>query len=473
MVFPLVFFDFYYDIADAKYLFFTIATLITSFLLLVCILISVVKRETHEEIKIHTAAKWCVVWCMVNVISYLISEYKTIALAGTDGRNFGLVTVLCITILFFVVQFSDISFNLICGMFTLTACLVSCLGVINSYGFDPIGFYEGVRPDLKMFYQTTIGHIDICATYYAIAFPIAAFSFIKSKELKRRVIYGMASLVIFAGMFACGCDSGYINLGVTIVFLLIFANNIAEINLTGTLVIAVMSLAKIMMYVNLKVPSAKEMDSIAIIFTDNRVFLTVIILVSAYLAICNITGKLMKKYLYVTAISVLAAVICIAVYFSVFDINKDIGSVSNLIRWNDKWGSYRGYIWRISLENYCNLPIVNKLFGTGPDTLEPVLMVNYEKEMYSMFSAYYDNSHNELIQYLCVTGIFGLITYAGIVVAVFISGVKRCRENESALPIYMGIVCYFIQSFVGINQIMTTPLYFLCMAFISTEKNKK
>ena len=256
--------------------------------------------------------------------------------------------------------------------------------------------------------------------------------------------------------------------------MIIFAGDISEINMTGLFVIVLMGLAKIMMIINVKVESAKEMDSIALVFTNIRVVLTVVIAIVIYLIICNITGKMMKKVLYAIVGLFIGVFIVATIYYSMFDRKSDLGMLENLIRFNDEWGSYRGYVWRIACENFSGLPVINKLFGTGPDTIEPVLMINYKKEMFDMFSAYYDNVHNELLQYLCVNGVFGVIAYICIAFSAFISGIKQYKKDETVLPVCMGVICYFVQSFVGINQIMTTPLYFLCMALLArSEKNNK
>ena len=155
-------------------------------------------------------------------------------------------------------------------------------------------------------------------------------------------------------------------------------------------------------------------------------------------------------------------VICFTTVFK----EADLGKFETILRFSDSYGSYRGYIWKVLVKDYRDMPFINKLFGIGTDSLRPYLVAKYGDKMYRVTNAYYDNAHNECLQYLVTTGIIGLITYAGLVIA----SIKNALKNENSWIIPAAVLCYLAQSFVNINQVVTTPLFFIMLSLLNCRE---
>lgn len=465
-VFPLVFWDFYFDIADTKFVFFAATTLGTILTLLFDLIVTVIKKNEVQYI-IPKTGIWILIWSLINFISFIISDYRNIAFIGTKGRNFGLVTVLCIAIMFFVVQFSSLPKKIIINIFIVSSCLVAILGILNSYGIDILGFYREVRLDLRMFYQTTLGHIDICSSFYGITLGISMAMMVFEKRTGYKKYYFFTSALIFCAQYCSGCDSGYINLLVIFVTLYIFIKEVEQFKDLCVLAGIFVTLAKVLLIVNGIFDSSKEMDSLTLLFGNTYFFLCSLIVLILIMLFVNKTGKMHKKMVFFCLVVGIIAVALGVIYFTFIDKKKDIGIITKLLRFNDEWGSRRGYVWRITVENFSSLPIVNMFFGTGPDTMEPVLSAKYAEEMLFRFDAFYDNAHNEYLQYLTVNGILGLISYIGIIVtALYENYKKKMCTDYVELALITGIMCYVIQAVVNINQVITTPFLFLMVAVL-------
>lgn len=61
------------------------------------------------------------------------------------------------------------------------------------------------------------------------------------------------------------------------------------------------------------------------------------------------------------------AMIGIMVYFSCIDTKTDLGSFERIIRFNDIWGTHRGFMWIRSIWIFGDASFIEKLFGVGPD----------------------------------------------------------------------------------------------------------
>ena len=84
----------------------------------------------------------------------------------------------------------------------------------------------------------------------------------------------------------------------------------------------------------------------------------------------------------------------------------------------------------------------------------------------------YDNAHNEYLQYLVTTGLFGALAYVGLIVSTMVmlirtavSVFKKEADTEGVfLALALGISGYASQAFVNLNQSLTTPYMFLMIA---------
>ena len=85
-------------------------------------------------------------------------------------------------------------------------------------------------------------------------------------------------------------------------------------------------------------------------------------------------------------------------------------------------------------------------------------------EMLEVTKRTYDNSHNELLQYLVTTGLIGMVSYIGL----FITGmkylIKNLEDNPAVAACLAAAAGYWVQGIVYLNQPITTPLYFVMMA---------
>ena len=182
--------------------------------------------------------------------------------------------------------------------------------------------------------------------------------------------------------------------------------------------------------------------------------------------------KIIKYMLVMASFVLITAYLFVLFYFSVVDKKTELGKWSGLLRINDEFGSYRGYIWRVVVEEFKDLSIIKKIFGIGPDVLYPLVYEKYGNDMYKVTNAYYDNAHNEILQYLITTGIAGVVTYISFLVVKVKKFISLKGQSEYNKIIMCSCVCYFMQSFVNINQVVTTPMFVIMLCMLNAEEEK-
>ena len=151
--------------------------------------------------------------------------------------------------------------------------------------------------------------------------------------------------------------------------------------------------------------------------------------------------------------------------------------LGDYLKFRNEWGTFRGYVWRATLDEYSKLPILNRIFGSGPDTYVGYMVTNRWNEMNQITGQFYDAAHNEYLQYLFTVGPFGLLAHLGILVfsvrAAF-SKARALRERQDgSLPrVYsaylyalgIAVICYAFQAFVNINVPVAAPVLWALLA---------
>ena len=133
---------------------------------------------------------------------------------------------------------------------------------------------------------------------------------------------------------------------------------------------------------------------------------------------------------------VLLAAMTLAVLFMLYDVNvaghgQRYKGLQSYLLFNDEWGTHRGYVWRIAVEDYKRFPLIQKLFGYGPDTFGFVTRMNNYPEMVERYQELFDSAHNEYLQYLVTIGPVGLLAYCGVHIA---AAIQVGEEAKGGIP---------------------------------------
>lgn len=489
-IYPLVYHNFYYDIVTCKYIFFLAFTGILLILLIFSMpddfFSGLNLKNNLNNIKFRVCDYFVIGFFVSNVISVILSDNKIYALSGADGRNMGLLTVFAICVLYFVISRNYVESSEFYYVLCIGSICVSMLGIMNFLNIDILGFYKGLTYEQKLNYISTLGHIDVYTSYFSISIPILYIVYLTTHS-KRLKIMSFISLVInICGLVAGQCDSGYIIMLVSFVLAIVLIKGRQRYSVYLFPIAVSAIIIKVMFFINNKQAEKRELSRFAeYVYSDYVCIFIILLFIICVLIERDKIIDMSGVWKLVLEMSISGIIIYIAAVFIFTMILKDVslGSMEGVLRFNDSFGSYRGYIWKLLIKDYKDMNICEKIFGIGTDTMRPYLVQKYGNSMYVVTNAYYDNAHNELIQYLITTGITGLIMYIGFVVC-SVKGCIKCskkcsingsincsieEKNAYRIIFLAAVLCYIIQSFVNINQVVTTPLFLILLSCINKE----
>ncbi len=151
---------------------------------------------------------------------------------------------------------------------------------------------------------------------------------------------------------------------------------------------------------------------------------------------------------------------------------EGIFAVLNSLKIQDRFGSGRGYIWRTTIEGWLDLPLWDKITGYGLNCYYSFIQKYDAAGATEMFVGMkLVDAHNEFLQFLVTTGVFGVVGYFGLLISTVVSSAKKYLEKPIML---LGIVVpcgYMAQGLVNNPTVFLTPYLFLMLGIIkSLEK---
>ena len=411
-------------------------------------------------------------------VTLLVSGNGRQAFLGGDGRYMGYAFFLAAGLAYLFISRHNILQEYQLLAFELSMALACILAVFQACSVDLFNLITPIAEQQRGIFISTFGNIDVFSAFLSISVPISMYMIcFKNSKSKLYFVYYITAALGFAGLMLSNSDSGY--LGVFVAFWVICLLSFKDIkslckfsDLCALFFLTALVYGLLYRFDIVK----REMSFLSELITNSNLvyIMTALFLVtSMFLRVIKFSSKSLKvlKTVYIAvSVFLFVSVIGAIIYFTKINPDFDLGSFEVYLRFNDYWGSKRGFVWRIYLELYNGFPFLQKLFGCGQDCLSIALTRDLFNEMVA-FGNYTNNAHNEYLQYLVSIGFFGLAAYMTFVISALVKLFKDKENSFLSYPVAVCIIAYLVQAAVNITQPIVTPMLFLFIALSRCAKS--
>ena len=410
--------------------------------------------------RISLAQKLVILFLIVCTISTLLSAYPVIAWAGS-GRYEGLATILLYGLVFLAVSAFG-TYKKIYLYALMASVLFNCvLASLQLAGGNPLGLYpQGMTyHDAFIKYNGeflgTIGNADLFSAFLCLAIPLLACGamFVSGKAV--RISCGVLALWSAAILLLSGVSAGVVGLiGCAMVCLPLVLN---QINPHG-----------------LKPTKDNLSEAAPDKFVSGEIHSTKI-------------GSIKKAYLAMFGLGALGLVL---IFFLGPFMGGTAAEIAQILRGNisEEFGSGRIKIW----QNTLALVPEHWFFGGGPDTLAARGNITFSRDIEALgirVEALVDSAHNEYLNWLVNTGIFGLGTYLAALLSsaskwfklsavpakaatappTTPAGPSKPGFNPVVFALGAAVLCYCIQAFFCFSLCPVAPLFWICWGLLDSS----
>ena len=421
-------------------------------------------------------------------ISYLLTPYKDTALWGYPGWYMGWMSQLLFVLLYFFVsrffKWNGDLFYILLG----TSCIVFLLGILNRFQIDPLEMYTGVEMGNRVMFLSTIGQATWYSSYVCVVFPIGLFFFWQCRRKIKKILLGIYVFLGFATLVTQNSDSAYIAIALflLVLFLFSFDDNEKLIHFLGVIVLALFAF-KMMGLLQILFPDAAiKLESLST-FCSQSVVTLILLLLAAGIYVLLIwmdkrekldaqRWKILPKLVIIFAGVGVVAVLGVVWLTTTKNMPDFLSFLYKIEYFNfdTNWGNGRGFTWQWCGRIFSEYPVINKIFGCGPDCFADYGYAYYASELSSKWgNNVLTNAHNEWFTSLLYFGIAGCLTYIGIFISEIAACFKSALEKPFLIAIIMVIVSYMGHNLFCYQQLVCTPFVFIFIGMGERIRSKE
>lgn len=411
---------------------------------------------------------------------------------GKEGRKLGaMVWLLCVAMYMMLSKYLRPGKWMI-WTFLVSNILVCILAILNFWAIDPLGMYENLMEAQHAMFISTIGNVNACASYLCMVLPAGMVLYFLCKDRKLQVITG---IFLVLGFWTCYCtksQSWLLGIGAAFLVLLWFAmcdhfhmRRFLELCslfwVSSVLMKLTFSIGKMKNYLGLMFRYFMAEGFQNRVMLNGFVLLVMGILFGGGIFYIWKREKKEKELPYHTlrkgvflffALTAVAAVLLLVAANLNRNSWEGIFSWLNHLKLQDSFGSSRGYIWRISVKSWLDMPFWKKLTGYGVNCYHMLIQQYGGEGVADVFDgAILVDAHNEFLQFMTTMGIVGTVGYFGLLVSTAVTSFKKYVKQPEFL-LGVAVVCgYAAQAMVNNPTVFLTPYLFLMLGIIrSMEK---
>jgi|GEM_PF-6678384 len=494
--FPLFYRNNYIDIMESKWLFFMVATLAA----VVGIIIAYIRKwiagpdvpvrknaKNTEEVKKKGVWDYIVIpdiFLVVLAIGIIFSwigvsqyDYFVEAWDGSQGKMAGVFFYLMLILAYIVVSRFVIFDGHIITVYLWVNLIVFALAIFNHFSIDILHMYENLVEDQYWMFCSTMGNINVLAGYFCVFVPVTVVCFIFARDVWAQIAYGCIMTVSFMGIVAANGDSAILGVGAAFLFIFFFCFENWErlsrffmavaLFFTGTAIVGALDTK----YADIVKEPLETFPAFVSNSSVNRIGIVLFWVLAVACYFLNKKDfrvdflKLVRNIFFGIIVLAILAGIGTFLYFSLVDVERDLGQWETYLRYSDLWGSSRGFtwtrVWLLFTEYY---EPYEQVFGFGPDLMVVPLHTYFDEEIFAKMGAYLVDAHSEFFQTLGSLGVVGVIGYFGFQISVFVRLLKNRKTYFFLLAISAAVVGYVVQGMLGSPQTFSTPMLFIFIA---------
>ena len=414
-------------------------------------------------------------------ISTILSDNALSSFTGDTPRNNGLLLILTYVVVYFVISRTFAFSRIVTTMMCITSGFASVLAIMQQFYWSPFDLFAGLTMEQCNNFISTISNRNLFTAYLCISLPVCFMMFVYGKKIHGMVVSDVAVMLNFAGMICGNSDNGLLGVaGLLILGFILFlrdAKKLSRYFFLVALMLVSCKLVRLFSYFMDDYYMSFSSVQKSLVYDNTYVIIGFALVLSVGLFILSkrefTVPKMVQRVAVILLLVGIVGVVFLIIYFSAIDKETELNGFMGYFRFDDSWGTHRGFMWIRAVYIFMDLPFIQKIFGTGPDTFRMIMdATGYNGELFAYKNEITDCAHNVYLNYLVTIGITGAVSYIVMVVSSIVRGIKQGVKNKNVMIFLSAVLCYGLQSIVNIDQPITTPLFILMIAILEAENRK-
>lgn len=431
---------------------------------------------------LNTTDKFAALYGVSVVLSYVFTRYREEALWGTASWRMGMWTQLGAVIVYFMISRMWQRKDWIVILTLPVSAIVFFLGYMNKFGLCLVD-----KEIINSSFISTVGNINwYCGYLVTVLFGGVYLLWRMGSEFtwKKGILMGYVT-VGFASLATQGSSSGIVTFAV--MMFVLFGMSVTD---AGKMEcywqeMTLFSGACLVTYV-LRICNvfSKELvlEGVTDVLTFSVASIIMTVVSGAMLWLVHrmssrrrYSGEVWRRIYRGIAIAV-PVIIVMGLLLTLLNtllggtLTKNVTD-PELLKWvtfNSDWGSARGATWSAGARCFWEADLLHKIFGVGPDCMYIFLTNEGSADLQNMvYERFYGNrltnAHNEWLTILVDMGVFGLVSYAGMMISAIRSFLHAGKKSAMVGACGFCVLAYTVNNMFSFQQVMNISTVFVIM----------
>ena len=406
------------------------------------------------------------------VCSGAMAGFESAVLLGDKGRYAGLLFLLSCAAAFFLIALWLPRGEILPAAVALCGACVALLGTANRAGLDPLGFYAQIRRGQEQVFLATIGHMDFFGTYLLMPFSLAGGLCVFGKSLRMRAFGAVCAVFMLLGLAAARTESAVLGTSLACFALFALSGDSLSRMASALALWGAGFLAQPAVYaLALRSPYRPAYSGLPLALAGKGAGLALgTLLLAAALCLCVLARRGVrapgrrKLSLLCAALAAVAMLVLLGaiVYFTVFAPQFPLGAAADILRFDDSWGSLRGFVYVRALRAYADFSPMEKLFGRGIELTERILTPYFDNPA-MLVGGIFNDAHCQPLQMLITCGLFGSAAFVGFYLTMLYLLLRRAGRDPVLVGVFAAVASYAVTLLINVTQpILIASFFSLC-----------
>lgn len=509
-IFPLLYKRQYAGMGDFKYSVFvkgTILFLAIAFVMLIPAFIQGIKTM-GPQIKREGFSKWksrsgfetsildkgVFLYFLCTTLSFLFSAFRKDVWMGAEGWEMGYRIQILFVLLYFLVSHVWKWKEGVLWIFLASSFVVFLGAVLHRFDVDFLNIYGNLELKYKVQFLSTMGQSSWYSSFLCTVFPVGLYLFFSKENGTKRILSGCYSALAMCSLVTQNTDSAFLSLFAVLflLFYLSFDGKNERDRFLEVLLLVFGSFTFMGICQRIWADRMIPLDKMSIIMSQSPLAPCLLLVTAGIYFFCRKGKKDPKrdahkkqsfssrKGFWFVTITVAAGVLGM-VLFIVLNSNGFLythfgyQNVNNYLLFSDTWGNGRGFAWKYTFDMWKEMSLLQKCVGVGPDGYSffaksiPALL---EKMVGFWGNLVLTNAHNEYLTKLVDIGIFGLVSYLGMLISAVFLFIKDRKENKLLPAFALCVAAYAVHNLFCYEQICCTPFFYILLGIGSSLQRR-
>ena len=441
----------------------------------------------RQPIDVAVLAYFCVV-----VISFLLSDFKETAWKGADGWYMGLLSQILFVAVYFLIAktWNYRSWALV--LLGVASAMVFIIAIFHRFDVELIPIYGDLADSYKVLFLSTMGQSSWYSSFLCTVFPVGLYIFFMEKDVKKRRFAGIYSAIAMMSLVTQNTDSAFLSLFAVMMVLFYLSFDARMKEFLEVIILIAASFCFMGICQRIFAARVIPLDAMSL-FMSQSVWVWILLVVVTGIYFWTYRKELLSnnkntpkkknknnatvqkqypKAIFRVVLIVVIAAVFLTLLFIILNTNGTLQNAigyqttNNYLLFNNNWGNGRGFAWIFASTTYLEMPLLQKLFGVGPDCFAPYAksIPEYAAQMEAFWGdLVLTNAHNEYLTKLYTLGIAGLISYLTMLITGFAVFMKN-RDKNPILPAFaLCIAAYMAHNIFCYEQVCCTPFFYILM----------